>query len=312
MKWLWQNFWLKIIAFGMGLLVWIHVATEKTYNYDIRLPIAEIQLNDGLALSRVPPDSLRVSVTATGKQLLRRTWRELGVRINASQFEVGRHALNLTTGNTFLVYTSQFMSLDEIISPTTIQLEVDDEASTQVPVKADFEITADEGFAVGQNLIIVPEQVTLTGPESRLDRISEVMTEPRRLTGIRNPVTIDVALVTPSGFGYRLRPDSARVTVPVVPVKTRVYEGVPVVVFNAPPLVRVATEPSSLRVEITGPPEDIDLLNRNALTLSVDYRHINASSRAAVKVDLPPGFGLKRLSEDSVLIMLGADADSGR
>ena len=311
MNWFFKNFWLKIIAFVMGLLVWFHVATEKTYNYELRLPVTEIMLGDELSLSEAPPDSLLVSVSATGKQLLRRNWRKEGLRVNATQYRAGRHNMALARANTSLVYTDDIMSLDEIIAPASIALEIDEKVTKSVRVEPDLDVTADDGFAVGQELMVVPEEVALIGPRSRLGRITEVSTERRRLSGVRNPVTIEVALVAPEGFGFELQPDSVRVTIPVVPVKTRVYEDIPVVVFNAPPLVKVATDPVSLRVEITGPPEDIDLLNRNALTLSVDYRQMDASLKAAVKVDLPPGFSLKRLNRDSVIILMGADADAG-
>ncbi len=40
MKSLLENFWLKIVALIMGLLLWFHVATEKIYNYEVRVPIS--------------------------------------------------------------------------------------------------------------------------------------------------------------------------------------------------------------------------------------------------------------------------------
>ena len=56
----------------MGFLIWFHVVTEKEYSYELRMPVTEITLQDGLTLSKKPPDSLLVAVTATGKQLLRK------------------------------------------------------------------------------------------------------------------------------------------------------------------------------------------------------------------------------------------------
>ncbi len=309
MKWLLNNFWLKVVAFAAGLLVWFHVATEKPYNYDITLPVTEIALKDQLALSKEPPDSLFVSVSATGKQLLRQEWRDRGVRINATQYQAGRYSLPLSTVNTFLVYTEDLISLDEVISPVTVPLEIDVESISNVSVAPDLDVSADEGFAIGQEIVVVPPKVRLTGPRSKVGLIASLSTEHKKLGGLKNPVTMKLALIPPKGFGFQLFPDSVTVTVQVVPVKTRVYEDIPVVVFNAPPNVAVTTDPEFVRLEIIGPPDDIDLLNRNALTASVDYRRQNADNEAGLKVDCPPSFRLKRSSSQSVHIQVDTNAD---
>ena len=49
-----NNFWLKVIAVAAGLLLWVHVATEKTYTYDVTLEIKDIILDEGLTLFKNP------------------------------------------------------------------------------------------------------------------------------------------------------------------------------------------------------------------------------------------------------------------
>lgn len=311
MKWLFHHFWLKVASFVLALVVWIHVATEKTYNYELYLPVTEITLNDDLALSQKPPDSLEVSVSATGKQLLRTKWRREGVRINAAQYQAGRYNVALSSANTSLMQQTSDVTLDEVIFPSSIQLEIDIESTEEVPVVADLELAAAEGFAVGQDMEIVPPEIELTGPRSLVHRVNTVFTEYKNLVGLRNELVVRLALIPPEGYGFSMNPDSVTVTVPVVPVKTRVYEALPVVVFNAPANKGASTRPGSIRAEITGPPNDIDLLNRNAITVSVDYRERNDNGWSRVKIDCPTGFEVKRMSADSVLIVEGARAGSG-
>jgi len=303
MNWLLKNFWLKVVAFALAMMVWVHVATEKSYNYEFRLPVTEIILSDGLALSQPPPESLVVAVTASGKQLLRRRWRQEGLRINAAQYRAGRFNVALSTQNTSLTYLSADVFLDEIISPTSTRLEIDLEASTELPVVAALETTADDGFAVGRQILIEPAVATLIGPRSRLQSIQNLSTQPWRLGSLRNSVTVTLPLAAPEGYGFKVEPDSVTVTVPVFPVKTRIFEEIPVLVFNAPGGPLPHTEPELLRIEVTGPPNDIDQLDPNTLTLSVDYREQDSSGRAAVKFDSPPGFRLRSISSDTVLIL---------
>jgi YbbR domain-containing protein len=310
MKWLWENFWLKVVAFVMGLLIWIHVATEKTYNYELSLPVTEITLKDNLSLSKEPLDSLLVAVSGTGKQLLRRAWREQGIRINASQYQAGRYSMSLSTSNTFFAHQTAVVSLDEVVSPRMIQLEIDVEGSAEVAIEAVLDLVADEGFAVGHDILISPPKARLIGPRSQLGRVDTLFTVNKTLSGLRNDVTLTLPLVPPDGYGFRLQPDSVTVVIPVVPAKTRVYQNLSVAVVNAPPSAVLAVEPELVDVEITGPPMEIDQLPVGALTVSVDFQHASSSGRAVVKVDYPPGFRLKKTSTDSVLIRVLSSADT--
>lgn len=311
MKRLLHNFWLKIIAFILGFLVWIHVATNQMYNHDVMLPVTEISLGEGLALTDPPPDSVRAAVSATGKQLLRRKWRQQGVRIDAGSYRAGRYILNLTTENTTLAHPTTEVRLREIVSPRAMQLNIDAEASSQVPVVANLYVTADDGFAIGHTVSVVPSTANVSGPRSKLREIDTIYTISHKLSSLRNPVTIDLPLAYPRGYGFRVEPETVSVSIAVFPAKTRVFEMVPIQVFNSPAEARSHTEPAYVRVELTGPPESIDRLDPNALTLSVDYRSMTVNHRAAIKFDCPPGFHLKSLSVDSVTVIYIPNANSG-
>ena len=299
-----ENFWLKVIAIVMGFFVWLHVATEKTYDYEFMLPVTEIALKDSLTLSRQPPDSLLVEVLANGKQLLRKKWRDRGLRINVSQYMAGRYTVSLSTSNTSLAGPSSDIALDEIVFPRQVEMYIDYMGAVELPITTDLEVSPDNGFAVSEIRVTAPETVVLSGPRSAIGGFSEVFTEKRRLTALRNSIALTLPVVVPPGYGYDVEPDSVAVEVTVVPVKTRAYEDVPIVVYNAPPGLSVLTDPETVRIELTGPPEDIDLLNVNALIVSIDYRQMTDSGLVALKVDCPSNFRVKRSSADSVKVVI--------
>ena len=301
---LFKNFWLKIIALILGFLIWFHVVTEKEYSYELKMPVTGITLKEGLTLSKKPPDSLLVSVSATGKQLLRKKWRQAGLRIDASQFNVGRYEIVPTPSNTSLQDVASHVTLANIVLPTTFQLQIDEEDSSQISVTPDIEVVADEGFAVDYPINVTPSQVEIIGPGSLLQRFQTVFTEQKKFTGLKNNVIITVPLVPPAGYGISLDPDSVILSIKVIPVKTRVYEDLPVVVFNAPPDRSYTLVPPTVTVELTGPPSDIDLLNRKALTVSVDYKLLSNNGFAPVKIDCPSNFRVKKSSADSVQVIL--------
>jgi len=297
-----DHFWLKIIALALGLLLWFHVATDKVYNYQLSLPVTEVSLDANLALSQPPPESLMVVVSATGKQLLRQKWRDRGLKVIATGLTPGRHQLKLTASNSFLASPSTEVSLDEIVSPSTITLFVDRLSEKIARVLPDIISEPDEGFAVAEISLAAPSEVTVTGPVTVVNRINEVYTQRKELRGLRNNLDLTLALQKPNGYGLELEPDSVSLTVRVVPVKTRVFNDVPIVIYNSPPNQTTTTQPTSVRIELTGPPDEIDLLNVNAIIASADYAKINDSGRTALKIDCPTKFRVKYASVDSVTL----------
>ena len=297
-----DHFWLKITALALGLLLWFHVATEKTYNYRLQLPVEEVVLDKDLALSEAPPESLTVTVSATGKQLLRQKWRDRGLKIIASQLNQGERQLPLNTSNTFLISPSADVGLDEVVSPSSITLQIDRLSKTTVHVIPDLIFEPDEGFAVAGVSRTTPPEVTLRGPQSVVSSFNAVFTVSKELVGMRNSLDLNLPLALPKGYGLSVEPDSVLVAVRVVPVKTRVFEKVPVVIYNSPPNQTVVAEPAAIRIELTGPPQEIDLLNVNALIASTDFSRSNEAGRAALKIDCPTRFRVKNSSADSVTL----------
>jgi YbbR domain-containing protein len=306
-----NNFWLKALALILGFLLWLHVATDKVYNYQLTLPVTKVDLREHSTLVSKPPDSVVAVVSAKGKQLLRTTWRRQGVRINISKLQAGSHTITLNNENTFLVSSTKNVLLEDIVTPTNIDIVIDQESHTDVAVSPDIVTEPEDGFAVSRRMDILPDRVTLYGPKSIIRSITAVHTEHRELSGLRNSVTLSLPLVLPEGYGMRLQPDSVKVTVEVVPVKTRVYDNLPVVVYNVPVDRTAVTNPAAVRVELAGPPEDIDLLNKYAITVSADYKLATPTGMAPVKIDCPANFRVRKSSVDSVRIIISTNARSG-
>ncbi len=298
-----DNLSIKLVALGLGLLLWFHVATEKVYNYELQLPVTSVALNDGLTLSRYPPESLKVVVSASGKQLLRQKWREHGLLINAVQFSPGRHNIDLTPINTSLSSAGNLVSLDKIVYPTATELYVDRRSETRLPVTSDLTALADDGFAVASITRPEPSEVTLVGPRSVLGTIGTVFTEHKELAGLRNSLTVLLHLVKPDGYGMTLDPDSVTLSVEVVPVRTRVFDDVPILLFNVPPDSEVTVDPAWVTVILTGPPVEIDSLRPGAVVASADYMLAGVSGKAPVKIDCPSILKVKSSSVDSVAVV---------
>lgn len=302
---------MKLLALLIGAAIWLHVATEKIYTYELTVPVTRIDLRNHYTLASPAPDSVRLVVAAKGKQLLRTTWQQQGAKINATKLAVGDYTLNLSPENVSLVNPSKSISIDEIRSPTTVEVSVDVESTVDLPISPLVTVTPDDGYAISGKIEVIPARAQLTGPKSVVRNLKGISTGSKELNGLRTSTAVYAQVLTPPGYRMRVEPDSVLLKVQVVPVKTRVYDNLPIVVYNVPPGVRVATSPARTRVEITGPPDEIDLLNKVSLTASVDFRLKNSIGYAPLKVDCPSTFHVKRKFDDSVRVLSSANVNTG-
>lgn len=297
-----DNIWITIVALVMGFILWLHVATEKIYNHQLQLPITEINLKPDLSLLGIPPESLTVVVSATGKQLLRSRWRRNGIRINATKYQAGRHIMSLTTDNSFLAGGENLVALDEIVRPISIPLNIDFKLEKSLKVVPDIAAVADDGFAVASISEAFPAEIIISGPRALVKAIESVSTEHLDLPGLRNSMSFTLALVPPEGFGIKIEPESVTVSVDVVPVKTRTFEAVKIISYNFPSEGLVSFSPVVVEIELTGPPKEIDRLSFNSLVASVDYNQLLPDNRIPLKVECPSRFTVKRQSVDKVSV----------
>ncbi len=303
LKLLLDNLSLKIVALLLGLLLWFHVATEKIYTYEVRLPVTQVNLDQGLALVRYPVDSVTVVVSGSGKRLGRLQWREDGLRLNATQFTEGKHQLPLSPSNLTLIGGNNLIALKEVVAPGTVDLHIDRKAEVTLTVETDIVAETDDGFAVGAVSAPEPARVKVSGPRSVVARLKSLYTEHRRITGLRNNVDITVPLALPFGYGLSLEPDSVSLSIQVVPVRTRMFEGIPVMLFNTPADSLVSFRPRRISVVLTGAPDLIDTLSSAAIVASADYLSIDSVGQAAISIDCPAAFKVKSISHDSVSII---------
>ena len=305
MKNLFQNIWIKLVAVALGLLLWFHVATNKTYTQRMTLPVTGVEVKEGYALATSPPDSLEVAVTATGKRLLLGAVRTEQLRINLTALKPGTHQVDLTSSNVSFVNGSDLLYLSAVVDPMIFTAEIDIMTSTKLTITPDVKITPADGFALASPPMCVPDHVTVKGPQSSIEKLTGVSTMYHELNGLKSSTSLFAHVRQPGVAGVIAEPESVKVIVDIVPVKTRMFERIAVVVFHAPTTEKIKVVPSTVNLELTGPPDQIDLLNRNALVASIDYRRLSRAGYGTITIDCPSGFAVKHSSADSALVVRG-------
>jgi len=299
---LFDNLWVKIAALILAILLWFHVATDKTYQQDIMLPLTQIQLGEDLVLVDPPPDSVEVMVSASGKMLLRTDWKKKGLRLIPAGTRVGRFKTELSTANLTLVKADK-VALIDVLHPREIIFNADRKVTKEMPVRSRVVITPDEGYAVSINDSVVPGTIMVTGAKKQMESVTFIETQTINLKGVRNDFSKLVALAAPDIYGLTFEPDSVNVYVKVVPVKRRVFPGVAVRLINAPEHRQLAVTPGFVEVRVAGRAGAIDSLNADLISAIADYILADSSGMIPVQVMIPPTISVLYNSADSVRIV---------
>lgn len=282
-----HNIWLKLLALLLGVMVWLHVATQKEYRFETRLPVGGIAVRDPYTVSSELPDSITVLLQATGKQYLTGAWSESRVRLSALSMTSGLYLVPLSSANTFLDPARADVRLDEVLFPQEIELRIEPHAEKTVPLIAAVGGRADAGYEIGMPLSVEPSVVLIRGPRSYIDTLSGLSTTPVSLAGLRNNATIRTSIARPA-LPVRLAVDSVMVTVPIFPSRVRTFEKIPVRLFHAGSgRKQLSVDPKEITVQVQGPRDLVDSLIAAQISVTGDARHIDSAGRIPLIIECP-------------------------
>jgi len=300
-----ENLWTKLAALLLAFLLWFHVATDKTYQYEVSLKLTQIDLVDDIALVDPPPGEFSVIVSAVGKKLLRSDWKDAGLRLMLDHSRPGRVKINFDKNNLSLV-KSENIELVNIISPRDTILEFDRKIQKEVPVQSSVTIIPDQGFIRSRPDSLEPNRVKISGPRRSLNIIDSIETMPEFIEGIRDNLIMKMPLVYPDDvYGLEINPDTIDYIVDVTPIKTRVVSDIPVLLLNKPLSSdsSISIQPDKIEIRIGGIPKIIDSLNSILFQATVYYDQFDSMGVAPIKISMPKSLSIISQTADSVKLI---------
>jgi YbbR domain-containing protein len=129
----------------------------------------------------------------------------------------------------------------------------------------------------------------VSGPESALQRLKEVTTEPVSLAGARQTVRERVGIGTPEPNVRLTSALTATVTVPIAPLPVdRVLAQVPIHLRAAGKAASAQAVPAAAAVTVRGPSEVVNALEPDSVTAFVDLAGLGPG-RYNLSVRVEPG-----------------------
>lgn len=245
-----QNLGIKSLCLLMALLLWLQAAATTEVEEILRLPVIVSGLTDSVVVikSRLP-DTISVRVRGSRLQLLSADLfenRRGEILLDLEGRAPGRHRYDVSV----LDVNAPGTPLD-VVPAVSLDIQIERRVTRPLPIELVTTGELDEDVVLVTGLELAPAQVEVTGPQSLVDAIQSIATEPFTLDGRKQSFSERIGLSSP-GLELQLRPVEVEITAGVEPIEERIFENVPLTVLREDDRVRIELVPSHARVIVTG------------------------------------------------------------
>ncbi len=287
---------LKVGAMAVALLLWFHITTERSgYERTLGVPLVVDGVRAGYVIAEEVPSTAQVRFRGRGKRLLSLPWRDVFLLVDAEGIR-SRGTRTLGIENVRYQESSD-LQVVEIVNPERITIEVDRLASARLPVSAVMEIEVAAGHTQVGEIRVVPDSVTVSGPESKVLRLTAVYTDTVRVRRLRRPLDREVLLRLPDIHNIRMEGRTVRVGVDIQQIGERTFPGVAVELIGTTRQGHYLAQPRAAQVTVSGGVRVIEALVPEQIRLLIDLggQAPDGLTPLQPRVELPEGITLIRI-----------------
>jgi YbbR domain-containing protein len=301
--WARHNWFLKILALIIGLVVWL-VASRWVYEtVSLTVPI-ELQVGEGMTVKAIDP--LLVTVTLEYP-------REMMTPIEAREIELKIiHDLTALDTPGTIVFNLEDRDVRRPsrfrvagLNPSRVSAELDLLGEKVLPVRVNYRGAPRRGYRVVESRVFPPE-VKVTGPAGPLETMDEIATEPITIMGRQVTFDAQVTLQPISPFAREPLPEVSVIVVMGRELKERVLKKFRVdLLRDSARFDQVRLEPKEVDLYLKGPEPVMDVLAASALRVYVDIIGLEAGAwELPLQTAFPPEVVLERSDPPRVKVFL--------
>lgn len=243
-----------LLCICISTLLWLTIKLNRDYirTLTFRVHISGIEKNE--KFRSLQPDTILLDIKAQGYQLLFNEitrFRNLDVNISRTLLEPStRNNVYSIPAQTLMTRMARrFPASTELLNvkPDTLFFRIESIISKKIPVKSEVAITPKKEYYLTNDLIIVPDSVTIKGESSIVDKISSISTKKTEIKQVDKNFSFKIDLVNP-------HPDKIAVSVNNVTISgelTRYLKRELIVPVHLPDSISIKGTPARNNVSIS-------------------------------------------------------------
>jgi hypothetical protein len=280
-----------IIALLFSIILWGSISLSKDYYATFDIPLKIVDFPNGYTTGSAIPHKISVKLKGKGWKLASVNFGTESDYIISAGSDSGRKFINISN---YLSENQWLSSEMEVIDlyPDTLSFVVEKISEKKVMIIPDYDITFKSGYGIASNTKLIPDSVTLYGPESLLRNIVFAETEKIQLKNLDKRYSELKKLK--EIFGIEYRNSKALVKIDVQKIIDNNYNEIPVVVTDVPIDRDVVLLPNRITIGIRGGIEVVGKISKDKIFAKIMYRDIVADTTGSVipSIELPENLSL--------------------
>jgi len=173
-----RNIGWKLLSLLIAAALWIAVAREPELATSLSAPIEFKNIPEDLDIESNVPDRVHIEVRGPSGRLTRDNLADVAVVLDLSDAHAGERTYTIHVYSVNLPYGVDFYRA----VPSQITLRFDRLISQDVDVRTNYIKTPEGYHRIAET--IEPAKIRIRGPEERVKRIQEALTDPLDLSGV--------------------------------------------------------------------------------------------------------------------------------
>ncbi|MEO9570270.1 MAG: YbbR-like domain-containing protein [Polaribacter sp.] len=257
-----------------SILIWLLITLSKEYNTTLTMPVTYTNIPQDKLLQKEPTKELDIEVKTTGFKILKSRISKNEIALNANNL------IRKTSSKYYFLTRNQHNNIQkqlysgvvlQNIELDTIYLEIGSLISKKVPLKPNLDINYHIGYDVLEMVIIKPDSIVISGPESQIKKIKKIDLELLKLDDVKSDFKEEVKIVLPKNS------KSLKVTTDFTVISGKVEkftEGtfdIPFKVINLPDDMELTTLNETVEVVFVVGLSNFNKIDKNFFEVICDY-----------------------------------------
>jgi len=298
-----SDWFLKLISLAFAILLWFLVGGEEMVQVTISVPLEITNVPSELVIANDVPPALAVKVYGPRSLINTVTKQRISKVIDLKGAHAGRLTVDITPSRLSLPAGVTAMKVE----PVSVTIVLDRRLTRVVPVKAILTGEVENDYELNK-VMVDPEQVSISGPESEVAGIREIETYPIELGRATRSFTREIGL---NLLGLHITVDGdaiVRVHVEVRPLEgTMRFQHVKVISDHK--TGKVIWWPTEITVILEGPKPLLKSITSRDIVVKIPRDLKLGKQWLAPDVSVPPGLIVKKTIPDTVRITFSRTGD---
>ncbi|MBK0382952.1 YbbR-like domain-containing protein [Pedobacter sp. SD-b] len=255
----------------LAVLAWLFFSLSNNYEYEVKTAVIFKNPPLNKAFNPLQSDTVVLTVQGTGWQLL-----FTKLRIYPKDVKVSLAPLK---NRNFITFTNQlkdinqeYSSQQQIVSvvPDTLYFDFTTRKVKRVPIKLVTKLSFIKQFGQSNQVVLDPKEVTVTGPQKELDKITYWPTDTLDKNKVNVDIIQNVSLKQPDENNISVFPSQTLAKIPIEEFTEKTFK-IPVKVINNKEYYNIKLIPEKVKIVFMVPLSAYANVNESDFVATVDF-----------------------------------------